>query len=256
MGTRDRQGVLMVWLSPSWSHLRFLAFVGSSSASSCEGRTVNSYWWCQRKWRRSSRGGLKADRRVSRRSLADAPLPLTPFGFCLHCWTWTLRRCTAMKETFQSGNHRLSHQTVKTDTFTSAFFTSYFFYIRGILLGVSSNLGNCSWFLLLTFPKVVQASAGRPCWSDTLPATLRLFALICLHPPSLIYTKACPYLCLILAALTPPLFLPHIAHKSPRVCLIAKYVFSPFPKYSSPSQPPAVGGPAVQCATEQCNSRA
>lgn len=34
---------------------------GSFSASSCEGRTANSFWWSQRKWRRIRHGGRRAE---------------------------------------------------------------------------------------------------------------------------------------------------------------------------------------------------
>lgn len=42
---------------------------GSFSASSCEGRTVNSYWLSRRKWRHTKHGGLMAKSWTSRSQL-------------------------------------------------------------------------------------------------------------------------------------------------------------------------------------------
>lgn len=73
---------------------KFFCYLGSFSASSCEERTVNSCWWCRRKWKRNNHGGLMANRRMSvvlrrshGRTVADTSVSPPP-GFRLHSHCW------------------------------------------------------------------------------------------------------------------------------------------------------------------------
>lgn len=213
----------------------FLCYLGSSSASSCEERTVNSCWWCRRKWKRTNHGGLMANHRMSVVLRRGRVVADTPLFFCHLGVSFTQPLLELDPEKMQSNEGDFSRRIGESQSdplgtedwhFHFCFFIFMFVLYTWNIVEVTSNLGNCFSFLLSTFPEAVQASAGGLCYLWHL-----WFALVRL-PPSLTFTKACPYLCLILIAFTPPLFLSHTACETLQSASLPNMYFHQFPNSS------------------------